>query len=439
MDRLNKARRELRRFALSGAAFIILLNFPALCAGMQTKPAKAKSVIQIWLWGGLSQLDTFDPKPGAGNDYCGPLNKTIDTNVPGIQINGKLPLLAKQADKYSIIRSMTHGINSHETAAYVVQTGHMPDDKVYPSVGAVVTLYKGYDGGYTGMLPPYITITESQGRFPESGFLGWNYNPFCTGGDPNKTPFLVEGIVYQGISEERQKNRRNLLHNLDTLGININDNTSLKKTDEYENAAYKFILGDEGKLFDLSTEDSALRDKYGRNTFGQSCLLARRLVEHGVPFITINYKGWDTHKQHFQYMNRMLPELDSGLSALLQDLSDRKLLDTTIIWCGGEFGHTPKIDWEAPWNGGRGHWGDVFSVLVAGGGFKGDCVVGASDEKGMKVKERPVYPWDLTGSIYELLGINPDGVLPNPEGLNLRLTPVEGEVKSGGRLKEIME
>jgi uncharacterized protein (DUF1501 family) len=168
-------------------------------------------------------------------------------------------------------------------------------------------------------------------------------------------------------------------------------------------------------------------------------LLARRLVERGVPFITINYKGWDTHKQHFQIMNRMLPELDSGLSALLQDLSDRGLLDSTIVWCGGEFGHTPKIDWEAPWNGGRGHWGDVFSVIVAGGGFQGGRVVGTSDEKGMTVKERPVYPWDLIGSIYELLGIDPDGILPHPEGLKVRLTPAPGEVKSGGRLKEIMK
>ncbi|MFA5394089.1 MAG: DUF1501 domain-containing protein [Candidatus Ratteibacteria bacterium] len=436
----NKTRRDLRRCVIFGATALMLFNWPGSSAQADPKPARAKSVIQIWLWGGLSQLDTFDPKPEAGHDYCGPLNKTIATNVPGIRIGQKLPLLAQQADKYSVIRSMTHGISSHETAAYAVQTGHMPDDgPVYPSVGAVVSLYKGYDAGYTGMLPPYITITESQGRFPESGFLGWRYSPFCTGGDPNKTPFLVEGIVAAGISAQRQNERRALLHNLDTLGRKMSDNPQFKKMDEYENKAYELILGDEGKVFDLSTEDSDLRDKYGRNTFGQSCLLARRLVERGVPFITINYKGWDTHKQHFQTMNKMLPELDNGLAALLQDLSDRGLLDTTIVWCGGEFGHTPKIDWEAPWNGGRGHWGDVFSIIVAGGGFQGGRVVGASNEKGMAVKERPVYPWDLTGSIYELMGIDPDGFLPHPEGLKLRLTPGPGEAKSGGRLKEIMK
>ena len=436
----NKTRCNLRRCVLFGTAVWTLFNWPGLGAQADTKPAQAKSVIQIWIWGGLSQLDTFDPKPEAGYDYCGPLNKPIDTNVPGIKISEKLPLLAQQADKYSIIRSMTHGINSHETASYVVQTGRMPGDgQVYPSVGAVVSLYKGYDAGYTGMLPPYITITESQGRFPESGFLGRRYSPFFTGGDPNKDPFLVEGIVAKGLSGERQKDRRALLHNLDTLGGQMKGNPLFQKMDEYEKKVYEFILGDGGKFFDLSAEDTALRQKYGRNTFGQSCLLARRLVEYGVPFVTINYKGWDTHKQHFQAMNRMLPELDRGLAMLLQDLSDRGLLNTTIVWCGGEFGHTPKIDWGAPWNGGRGHWGDVFSVIVAGGGFQGGRVVGASDEKGMTVKERPVYPWDLIGSIYELLGIDPDGILPHPEGLKVRLTPDPSEVKSGGRLKEIMK
>ncbi|MCK5604266.1 DUF1501 domain-containing protein [Candidatus Pacearchaeota archaeon] len=428
------------RCTLFGTVICILSNLLSLDAQADIKQAKAKSVIQIWLWGGPSHLDTFDPKPGAGYDYCGPLNEPIATNVNGIKIGQKLPLLAQQADKYSIIRSMTHGINSHETACYMVQTGRMPGDGlVYPSVGAVVSLYKGYDAGYTGMLPPYITITTSQGRFSEAGFLGRRYKPFCTGGDPNKDPFLVEGIVAKGISEKRQKERRILLHNLDTLGRKMKDNPLFRKVDEYEQKAYELILGDEGKVFDLSTEDEDIREKYGRNTFGQSCLLARRLVESGVPFVTINYKGWDTHKQHFQAMNKMMPELDRGLAVLLQDLSDRGLLDTTIVWCSGEFGRGPKVDWDAPWNGGRSHWGNVFSTLVAGGGFLGGQVVGASDEKGINVKERPVYPWDLIGSMYELLGIDPDGFLPHPEGLCVRLTPDPKKVKGGGRLKEIMK
>jgi uncharacterized protein (DUF1501 family) len=167
--------------------------------------------------------------------------------------------------------------------------------------------------------------------------------------------------------------------------------------------------------------------------------VARRLVERGVPYITINYKGWDTHKQHFQAMNRKLPEMDKGLATLLQDLSDHGLLDSTIVWWSGEFGRTPKILWEAPWNGGRNHFGKVFSAVVAGGGFKGGQVIGASDARGEAVKERPVYPCDLLGSMYELLGIDPNATLPHPQGLVARLTPsAQDEVSSGGRLKEIM-
>ena len=401
-----------------------------------TQLGHAKAVIQIWMWGGPSHLDTFDPKPAAGYDYTGPLNHPIDTNVPGIQIGELLPNLAKVADKYAIIRSMTHGINAHETASYVVQTGHKPGDGlVWPCVGAVVSLFKGYGHGYKGLIPPYIVLTEPQGRFSEAGFLGPLYKPFATGGDPNQKEFKVEGIAVEGITQQRQKDRRELLHTLDTLGQDIQGNPSFVAMDACEKKAYDLVLGDAGKVFDLSEESDELRDRYGRNTFGQCCLVARRLVERGVPYVTINYKGWDTHKQNFEIMKRKLPELDKGFATLLQDLSDRGLLDTTIVWWGGEFGRTPKVQWEAPWNGGRGHWGKCFTHVVAGGGFKGGKVVGASNATGEEVAERPVYPQDLIGSIYQLLGIDPDGPLPNPRGLDLKLTtPSEG----AGRLTEIM-
>ena len=167
--------------------------------------------------------------------------------------------------------------------------------------------------------------------------------------------FAVEGVIAAGISDLRQSNRRQLLHSLDALGKAMPDNPDFALLDQSEDKAYELILGNARKVFDLSQETDAIRDKYGRNKFGQSCLMARRLVEYGVPYITINYGGWDTHKQNFETMRRMLPELDQGLAALLQDLSDRHLLDTTVVWCCGEFGRTPKIDWDAPWNGGRGH------------------------------------------------------------------------------------
>jgi hypothetical protein len=434
------SRREAIRVGLWGTAGLLWAGSP-LVHGLAAAPrAKAKSVIQIWMWGGPSHLDTFDPKPAAGYDYCGPLDKPIRTNVDGIIVGELLPLLAQQADKYSIIRGMTHGINAHETASYTVQTGRKPGERlVFPCVGAVVSLYKGYDSGYSGLIPPYIVLTQPQGRFSEEGFLGQRFKPFATGGDPAQARFAVEGIVAQGITDQRQQDRRELLHQLDMLGKVMKDDASVKALSQTEQQAYELILGDGGKVFDLSQEKDEMRDRYGRNTFGQSCLVARRLVEKGVPYVTINSQGWDTHRQHFQIMRQRLPQMDRGMATLLQDLSERGLLDSTIIWWSGEFGRTPKVQWEAPWNGGRGHYGQVFSAVLAGGGFKGGRVVGASDARGEDVKDRPVYPSDLIGSMYELLGIPTDDKLPNPEGLDLRVSPAAADgITMAGRLKEIM-
>jgi len=445
-DMKPMSRRAALKQGLLGAAGLALIDARGVWAApanglkhVAQKPARAKAVIQIWMWGGPSHLDTFDPKPDAGYDYCGPLNKPIPTNVNGIRIGELLPLLARQADKYAIIRSMTHGINAHETASYMVQTGRKPGRLVFPCVGAVVSVFKGYDHGYKGLVPPYIVLTQPQGRFSEAGFLGQRYKPFATGGDPNQKQFAVEGIVAQGMSDQRQRNRRQLLHRLDSLGKAMPENPHFKRLDRCEENAYDLMFGEARKLFELSEEQDELRDKYGRNTFGQSCLMARRLVERGVPYVTINYKGWDTHKRHFETMRRKLPEMDAGMATLLADLADRGLLDSTIVWWSGEFGRTPKVQWDPPWNGGRGHYGKCFSAVLAGGGFKGACVVGASDGKGAEVTERPVHPKDLIGSIYELLGIDPDGPLPNPRGLDVRVTAsAEDGGQGGGRLKEIM-
>ncbi|MBC7078506.1 MAG: DUF1501 domain-containing protein, partial [Synergistales bacterium] len=210
--------------------------------------------------------------------------------------------------------------------------------------------------------------------------------------------------------------------------------------EESKRTAYELILGPGREVFDLSKEDPKLRDAYGRHTFGQCCLVARRLVEAGVPYIVINYPGgWDTHSNHFATMRRQCPQLDEGLAMLLQDLHDRGLLETTLVWCTGEFGRTPKVSWEPPWNGGRHHYGNVFTVLVAGGGFKGGQVVGASDEVGAAVKERPVYPVDLLGTIYALGGIDTKAKLPHPEGLEAPVLPEPNDrVKSAGLLTELI-
>ncbi len=432
-------RREAICGGVVGAASMLLADRLRLRA-MTAKPARAKAVIQIWMWGGPCHIDTFDPKPDAGSDYHGPLGPPIPTNVDGVRVGELLPMLAKQADKYSIIRSMTHGINAHETAAYWVQTGRKPGDRlVYPGVGAVVSLFKGYNAGYNGLIPPYVVLEDLQGRFSESGFLGPRYAPFATGGDPQQTPFAVQGVVTPGITEQRQRDRRDLLHQLNIFGNALKASPQIQAFTQAEDQAYELILGDAGKVFDLTQETNEMRERYGRNTFGQSCLAARRLVERGVPYVTINYKGWDTHKQHFQTMRQRLPQMDRGMATLLLDLAERGLLDNTIVWWSGEFGRTPKIMWEAPWNGGRGHWGSAFSAVLAGGGFKGGRVIGATDARGEQVTDRPVYPEDVITSLYELLGLDPEATLPNPEGLDVHLAPTRAESgRSDGRLMEIM-
>jgi hypothetical protein len=401
--------------------------------------AKAKSIIQIFLWGGMSHNDTWDPKPESGTDYMGEFRTAIPTNVDGIQLGELFPNLAKQADKFSLIRSMTHRNNGHETAAYLMQTAHTPGERLaYPSIGAVFALLKS--PSYKGLIPPFVVLTQPQGRFSEEGFLGPKWKPFATGGDPNASRFEVEGVVSRGITDTRQKARRTLLDQMNTMGRAMADSPQLIAAEEAKKQAYELILGQGREVFNLSKEKQELRDRYGRHTFGQDCLAARRMVEAGVPYIVINYLGgWDTHSSHFATMRRQCPQLDQGLAMLLQDLHDHGLLSSTLVWCCGEFGRTPKIDWQPPWNGGRNHFGNVFTVLVAGGGFKGGRVVGASDNRAEEVKDRPVYPVDLLGSIYALGGIDATTKLPHPLGAEAHVLPSAAEGgKSAGLLTEIM-
>ncbi|HUU20946.1 MAG TPA: DUF1501 domain-containing protein [Phycisphaerae bacterium] len=440
------SRREAMRLGLCGAAGLLAAGRGWPRAGAAEAPkakpplqVKAKSVIQVFLWGGMSHNDTWDPKPDSGREYMGEFGAVIPTNVSGIQLNALFPELAKQADKYCLIRSMTHGNNGHETAAYLMQTGHAPGERLaYPSVGAVFALYKGPQ--YEGIIPPYVVLTRPQGRFSEEGFLGPKYKPFATGGDPNATRFEVEGVIARSITDERQKARRELLEKMNTMGRAMAASPRVAEAEEAKKGAYDLILGAGREVFDLSKEKDELRDRYGRHTFGQDCLVARRLVETGVPYVVINYPGgWDTHKNHFTTMRRQCPQLDQGLAGLLADLKDHGLLDSTLVWCCGEFGRGPKVDYQPPWNGGRNHYGKVFSVLVAGGGFKGGQVVGSSDAKAEEVKDRPVYPVDLLGSIYQLAGIDPSARLPHPMGIEAHVLPAPSDrVKSAGILTEIM-
>lgn len=415
-----------RRKFVSGA-----LAFPFISKGLAAgaDPRFAKSVIEIWLWGGPSQLETFDPKPLAPHDYSNDL-KSIPTKIKGMELHEWLPRLANCADLFSVVRSLTHPHFGHETATYLMQTGRMPGGgDVCPAIGAVVAMEKSKT--YRGDLPPFVILTQAKGRFSEVGFLGEKYAPLVTGGNPNAARFIVDGIVPPGgmaISEVEK--RFELASRLDTFGRAAPD-AAFTQAGEM---ARKVIYGSAAKTFDLSQESDATRTRYGRTQLGQSCLAARRLVEYGVPYITINVPGWDSHKRHFETIKQRTAELDTALSALLEDLRAKGLLETTIVWASGEFGRKPHVDWEAPWNGGRNHWASCFSALIAGGGFAGGRVVGASDELGEHPAARPVSPTDFLGSIYERCGINPDGPLENSAGKTMTVLP---PASAQGRLHEL--
>ncbi len=391
----------------------------------------AKSVIELWLWGGPSQLETFDPKPDASVDYNNGL-KAIPTNAPGLDIHEWWPNLAKCGNLFSVIRSMTHPHSGHETATYLMQTGRNPGGgDVFPAISTVLAMMKTLDKSYQGDLPPSVILTQAKGRFSEVGFLGDKYAPLVTGGNPNGAQFVVDGIVPPGgLTPDEMARRFDLLKLVDDFGADA-------RFTEYLDAGRKaraIIEGSAAKTFDLKQETPETRARYGRTHIGQSLLAARRLVEYGVPYITVNMSGWDSHKRHFETMRQRTFDTDKALAALLTDLADRKLLDSTIVWVSGEFGRTTKIDRDPPWNGGRNHYAKCFSALIAGGGFRGGRVVGKSDETASKVVERPVSPVDFLGSIYERCGIDPDGLMPNEVGKKVTILP---EPSAHGRLKEI--
>ncbi len=411
------------------------------------REAKAQSVILLWMSGGPSHMDTWDPKPDAPEAYRGPA-RAISTNVTGIQINEHLPLLAGQADKYSIVRGMTHPSTDHATAQHSVLTGYLPDKalvnddrmitrddrrngSIYPSWGAVVAREKGL----TGALPPYVTVPAPPPWYGESaGFLGDSFEPFSVGRNPDGekgNAVLAPPIGWgKGIDTSRE--------GLEKLARQLEAEDTFEAVDAFYKQAYSRILGKGRIAFDISREADEVRDRYGRTTFGQSCLLARRLVENHVPFVTVTKGGWDTHYRNHDNIRLLNPDLDRGFSALLEDLHQRGLLETTIVVCAGEFGRTPKILTQSRWQGGRHHFPDVFSVVVAGGGFKGGMVVGSSDDRASSIKDRPCYPWDLAASVYKLLGIDHNKRLPHPRDRNTFITPLKRGVESGGLLTEIM-
>ena len=381
------------------------------------RTARARSVILVYLGGGISHHDTFDLKPDAPLEIRGKY-RSIPSNVPGTHVGELLPRMAKTMDKVCLVRSQSHENDHHETATNWVLSGRFGSAfGDYPAMGAVVA----HELGFAGLLPPYVAVPRNPSftwELGKSAFLGGRYESFKAG-DPNQAGYKVRDLtVAEPLAPPVVERRRTLLAAVDTLANNIKGNDQLATYDEFRGRAAEMLLNTEAQAaFDIEKESEKLRDEYGRTTFGQSALLARRLVERGVRFVTVNFGGWDHHAKIWDGLEKKVPDFDQGFAALIGDLQQRGLLKDTLVVAMGEFGRTPKINKDA----GRDHWAKAGSMLFAGAGVQGGKVIGATDREGAFVTERPVRPADVSCTIFEALGINPRKQIYTPDGRPLEI------------------
>jgi hypothetical protein len=355
----------------------------------ETKEGTAKSVIFIFLPGGMAHQESFDPKPYAPIEYRGPMN-SIESNVPGIFINERWVQTAQVMDKIAICRSMTHGEAAHERGTHNMFTGYRPSPALsYPSMGSVVS----HEFEPRNNIPPYICIPGQPNEFAGTGYLSSSFAPFSLGSDPADGGFTVRDLQLPGgVTDERFTRRRRAL-------------------DTFYQRAYGLISSKQAQeAFDLSKEADALRDAYGRNQAGARMLMARRLVEAGARFVTLTYGGWDMHDNIAAGMNGQVPPFDQAFCQLIRDLDSRGRLQDTMVVIASEFGRTPKINGTA----GRDHWPKVFSVVMAGGGIKGGQVYGTSNSTASEPDEKPLNVEDWATTIYHCLGITADKELMAP-------------------------
>ncbi len=412
-------KRSRRRFLLEiGSLAPLGLSLPMALRARAARAASAPeddiACILIWCRGGISHHDTFDPKPKAPAAVKGEFGVTA-TSVPGISFSDQIPKLAKALEHYTLLRGLNPQNGSHGVADALMLSGHKFNATLtYPCYGSVVAK----ELGPKTVMPPFVQIGTNVDRTFSgglAGILGLGYNPFELPGDPNNKNFKVRDVSpYGGMKLDRIARRREALRRLDQFQRDVEARAdALAAMDAYYESAFAMITSQSTQeAFDLAKEKDAMRDRYGRTTFGQSCLLARRLIQAGVRFVTVTSGGWDTHRNNFQALKRLLPPVDQAVPALLEDLKEQGMLESTLVVWLTDFGRTPKINSAA----GRDHWATASMAVFAGAGVPGGQVVGATDEEGSKPIEGEYFPKDIAATIYRKLGIPLDTIHHAPDG-----------------------
>ncbi len=425
-------RRSFLRLGAAGWTLPALLRRQAL-AGESLQHSN-KSLIVLWLWGGPSHLETFDMKPDAPSEYRGDF-RPIATNVNGLEICEHLPKLARMADKFSLIRSLSHDSPGHVNSTHTLVTG-FPGDLVetppyhpkHPNAWSVMTKLLGEK---RSGLPIHVA---NHVRYDGAAYLGNGYEPLLVKGDPNAPGFQVPGLGIEKISLGRFRSRVELMSELDKKRRDWEEMGQVAATDQFQQKAISLLTSDAArKAFDLGAEDESVRERYGRNSIGQHCLLARRLVEAGVRLVTIDFpyvpgqkaKSWDDHASVwniFEEMKLRLPVLDHVVSTLLSDLHERGLYDDVLVLVMGEMSHTPRLSYH---NGqpGRDHWGKAMSLLLAGGGLRMGQAIGATDRKGEEPSQRPLTPNDFLATLYKAMGVPIDAQFEDYSGRPVSIVP----------------
>ena len=391
----------------------------------ESKEGTAKSVIFIFFPGGMAHQESFDPKPYAPLEYRGPMN-SIATKIPGYRMGETMKQTAQIADKITICNSMSHGEAAHERGTHNMFTGYRPSPALqFPSMGTVVS----HEFGSRNNLPPYVCIPNQPNVFAGTGYLSSSFAPFSLGSDPASGSFTVRDLKMPGgVNDARFARRRKILDAVNDHFKTKEKGDSLDAVDSFYQRAYSMVSSQKAReAFDINKEDGKLRDAYGRNTAGARLLMARRLVEAGVRFVTLTYGGWDMHSNIANGFKGSMPAFDQAYAALIRDLDERGLLDSTMVCTASEFGRTPKINGSA----GRDHWPKVFSVLMAGGGIKRGSVYGMSNPTASEPEEDALNVEDWATTIYKCMGITADKELMAPGD-----RPIE--IVDGGKVREAL-